>query len=202
MINHPVTYLALGDSYTIGEGVPSSDNFPSQLAAKLRSAGLELSEVTIVAKTGWTTGDLAVAVDQAQITRQYDLVTLLIGVNDQYGGLSLIAYEKEFTGLLARAIAFAGNDNSRVYVLSIPDWSATPYAETFDRSNVSAAISEFNQVNERIAASAKVNYCNITIDAPADVTALAEDQLHPSAKEYSRWVQLLSQLILQDNQHP
>lgn len=195
-----VAYLALGDSYTIGEGVLPTENFPSQLKAVLQHGGLNVGEVTIVAKTGWTTSELSAAIEDACITREYQLVTLLIGVNNQYRGMDIGQYEKEFAGLLKKAILFAGGDVKLVYVLSIPDWSATPFASKYDCATISTEISEFNKVNYRIATEAGVGYCNITADAPGDSASLAADLLHPSAKEYSRWVQLLSQLILQDNQ--
>src|SRR5688500_13738544 len=123
----PLTFLALGDSYTIGESVASEGRWPVQLAARLRARGIEIAPPKIVARTGWTTDELAEAIDDAQVTARYGLVSLLIGVNNQYRGRELANYREEFGALLERAIGFAG-DPKRVFVVSIPDWGVTPFA--------------------------------------------------------------------------
>ena len=139
-------YLALGDSYTIGESVPSAENFPHQLAS-----ALGLGEPQIIAKTGWTTDELNAAIDAANPQGPYDLVTLLIGVNNQYRGRDAEQYRGEFTALLRRAIGFAGGDASNVVVVSIPDWGVTPFAEGRDRAKIASEIDRYNAINREEA---------------------------------------------------
>src|SRR5690349_8769098 len=127
------TYLALGDSYTIGEAVPSAENFPHQTAALLRRAGIDVTEPMIIAVTGWTTDELAAAIREHNIHETFSIVTLLIGVNNQYRGRALDNYKEEFTSLLNQAIVFANGHPRHVAVVSIPDWGATPFAEGRDR---------------------------------------------------------------------
>ncbi|MGH8078339.1 MAG: GDSL-type esterase/lipase family protein, partial [Lysobacter sp.] len=123
-----MSYLALGDSYTIGEGVPEAGRWPVQLAAALRREGIDLADPRIIATTGWTTDELATAIDAAEPVGSFDFVSLLIGVNNQYRGRSVAEYRSEFTALLKRAIGFTGGRADRVLVLSIPDWGVTPFA--------------------------------------------------------------------------
>ena len=190
-----LTYLALGDSYTIGEGVSIHESFPYQLVQRLRGRGLSVCAPEIVAKTGWTTDELRSGMDRTRfLDRRYDIVTLLIGVNNQYRGRSAEAYAGEFEGLLKDAIAKAGGDRSRVFVISIPDWGVTPFAEGRDRGRIAREIDAFNTVNRRIAESYGVAYVDITPGtrlADKDPAILAEDKLHPSGKEYGRWADLL-----------
>lgn len=184
--------LALGDSYTIGESVPAEQRWPVQLAALLRKRGMAVGEPQIVAKTGWTTDELSAAMDAATLTPPYDLVTLLIGVNNQYRGRDVDNYRVEFRALLDRAIDLAGDRPQRVLVLSIPDWGITPFARNRQRdaATVAAEIDAYNAVNREEAGRSGVAWINITPmtrEAATDATLLAEDGLHPSGRDYARW---------------
>jgi len=192
------SYLALGDSYTIGESVPANQNFPSQVIELLRKDGYNFNDVMIVAKTGWTTDELEEGISKAELNKQYDFVSLLIGVNNQYRGKSLEEYAHEFDELLKKAVGFAGNKATHVIVLSIPDWGVTPYAAERNRQKIASDIDAFNQVNKAISERYKVNYIDITgftREAAADLSLLAEDELHPSGKDYKRWAQKLVAII-------
>ena len=194
------SYLALGDSYTIGESVPAQQNFPSQAIELLQKNGYSFSNSTIVAKTGWTTDELEDGISKAELDPPYDFVSLLIGVNNQYRGKSLEEYAKEFDELLKKAIGFAGNKATHVIVLSIPDWGVTPYAAERNRQKIAADIDAFNQVNKAISDRYKVNYIDITEgtrEAATDLSLLTDDELHPSGKEYKRWAQKLVAVIQQ-----
>lgn len=188
------SYLALGDSYTKGESIAPVDCFPNQLTIQLRQNGYQLLDPKIIAKTGWTTDELDKGISAAGITGTYDMVTLLIGVNNQFRGRSIVEYEKQFENLLKRAIEFAGGKESHVIVLSIPDWGATPFGSSRDRSKIAMEINAHNDVNKKIAEAYKVQYADITMssrEALVDKELLAEDKLHLSAKEYARWVEIL-----------
>jgi lysophospholipase L1-like esterase len=186
-------YLALGDSYTIGESVPQEGRWPVQLTNRLRADGVILAEPQIIAQTGWTTDELAAAMttNAAELQRPYHLVTLLIGVNNQYRGRSLDGYRSEFAALLQQAIALAGDQPQRVIVLSIPDWGVTPFAHRLDGAQIEAEIDAFNAVNAAETAVAGAHYIDITdisrqaAQAPA---LIADDGLHPSAAMYALWV--------------
>lgn len=194
------TYLALGDSYTIGEQVAGQDNFPAQTVYMLEQGGVHFQSPKIIAKTGWTTDELQADIDKANIRQHYDFVTLLIGVNNQYRGRSVINYASEFEDLLKQAIGFAGNNPSHVIVLSIPDWGATPFGATRDRNQITQEIDEYNATNKQIAEKYKVHYIDITPgtrEALNDLSLLTTDSLHPSAKEYSRWAKRLAEIISQ-----
>ena len=195
------SYLALGDSYTIGESVPQGDSFPYQLQALLNASGKKTETPKIIAKTGWTTDELQAAINQAKITQKFDFVTLLIGVNNQYRGYPIDTYKKEFTELLKTAIAFANGKAERVFVVSIPDWGVTPFAKGSAKSaqTIATEIDIFNKANEEITLQAGARYTNITPDsrkASDDVSLIAADGLHPSGKMYSNWSNaLLSQVV-------
>lgn len=189
-MSQQLTYLALGDSYTIGEQVPATESFPVQAANRLKAAGLPLAEPVIIAKTGWTTGELQEAIDKAALTDTYDLVTLLIGVNNQYRGYQIDDYRSDFERLLQQAIGFAGQCAGRVVVLSIPDWGVTPYASGRDRALIAQEIDVYNSINRALAQAAGVHYIDITPgtrQANTDESLLTGDGLHPSGKEYGRW---------------
>lgn len=193
-----MSYLALGDSYTIGEGVPLYESYPYQVVQILRKKGLNILAPEIVAKTGWTTDELQTAINTAKFLPLYDLVTLLIGVNNQYRGKSTEVYAEEFETLLKQAIAFAGNDKGRVVVLSIPDWGATPFAEGRDRAKITAEIDAFNAINRKISSKYKVHYIDITPGtrlAAQDPTLLTKDKLHPSGKEYAKWAEKVAKIV-------
>jgi lysophospholipase L1-like esterase len=185
---HNVRYLALGDSYTIGESVPASERFPVQLAR-----ALNLGEPQIIARTGWTTDELNAAIDAANVQGPFDLVTLLIGVNNQYRGRDAEQYRGEFAALLQRAIGFAGSNASRVVVVSIPDWGVTPFAEGRDRAQIARDIDRYNGVNREEAQRAGARYVDITpISRSGDPALVAADKLHPSEKQYTEWVRLIA----------
>jgi lysophospholipase L1-like esterase len=186
--------LALGDSYTIGQGVAEDARWPTRLVARLREQGITIGTPEIIAKTGWTTDDLARALDQRQPRDRYDLVTLLIGVNDQYGGRAVEEYRPRFRALLQQAIKLAGDRAAHVIVVSIPDWSVTPFATRFEPAEIAAEITRYNAVNHEETERMGVPYIDITKNsrkAAGDATMLADDGLHPSAKMYDAWVQLI-----------
>jgi len=187
------TYLALGDSYTIGESVGESKRWPEELVAILRVRGIVIGEPTIIARTGWTTDELNDAIDKTDLDGTYDVVSLLIGVNNQYRGRSAENYREEFRGLLKRAIGFAGNRPQRVVVLSIPDWGATPFAEGRDRKNIAREIDDFNAINFEETVRAGAQYVDVTStsrEALRDPSLVASDGLHPSEKMYAAWAHL------------
>ena len=196
-----LSYLALGDSYTIGEAVAQNQSFPYQLAVKLNAQSVKVASPRIIAKTGWTTGELQAAIQSAAITSKYDIVTLLIGVNNQYRGNSIEVYRTEFKALLQTAIGFAGGNKTHVFVVSIPDWGLTPFGKGSGRDvkTISKAIDDFNAVNKEETVSAGVSYTDITPgsrDADTDVSLAAADGLHPSGKMYQEWVTLLAPAIV------
>jgi len=191
----PARFLALGDSYTIGEGLVPSERWPVQLAALLRRKGVAMEEPRIIARTGWTVPDLADAVAAAHLQGPFDLVTLQIGVNDQYQGADPVRYRPAFAALLKRAVALAGGNPKRVVVLSIPDWSVTPFAgETGrDRARTAAEIERFNRVDREETVKAGARWVDVTPSsrkAAADRTLLAPDGLHPSGTMYGEWARL------------
>lgn len=191
--DEPAHFLALGDSYTIGEMVASDQRWPAILVRRLRKEEIKIAAPKIIAKTGWTTEELATAIEKANLKPPYDLVSLLIGVNDQYRGYDIDDYDDRFEDLLEQAIEFAGDNPARVIVVSIPDWSVTPYARKDERSRETIAeqIAAYNRINRRIAEEYGVHYINITdisqrVDE--DITLVANDGLHPSGRQYHRWV--------------
>ena len=195
---HTPTYLALGDSYTIGEKVKPGENFPNQTVALLREQGLDFKAPVIVAKTGWTTDELQEGIKQAKLLPHYDFVTLLIGVNNQYREHPVDSYHPQFEALLKDALGYARNKSSHVIVLSIPDWGVTPFAAERNRKQIAARIDDYNAVNKQIADKYKVHYINITPgtrEAANDKELLAEDGLHPSAKEYKKWAEEVARII-------
>jgi lysophospholipase L1-like esterase len=192
------TYLALGDSYTIGEKVEARESFPYQVVGLLKEKGFMFQEPKIIAQTGWTTNELQAAIKKANHHRHYDFVTILIGVNNQYRGRKVADYIPEFELLLKQAIQFAGNDTDHVIVLSIPDWGVTPFAEDRNGKQIAKEIDEYNAANELIASKYKVHYINITKstrEAAKDTSLLTQDGLHPSGKEYSKWAKEVAGFI-------
>ena len=187
-------FLALGDSYTVGEGVGETERWPEQLAALLTAEGIEMAPPVEVATTGWTTGELAAGIQRAHPRGPYALVSLLIGVNNQYRGLTLDQYREQFRGLLGQAIGFAGGTASRVIVLSIPDWGATAFAEGRNRAQIGREIEAFNAVNREESGNAGSRYVDITAisgETASDRSLTAGDGLHPSGELYRRWAQLI-----------
>lgn len=193
-INKPIlTYLALGDSYTIGESVAQRESFPYLFAAQLRTQGLNIANPKIIAKTGWTTDELQIAIKTESLTQAFDFVTLLIGVNNQYRGYSRDTYRKEFKELLQTAISFAKGNKKRVFVISIPDWGVTPFGLSSGKNTRAIAdeIDAFNAINKEETLAMEVSYTDITPDsrkAATDVSLIAKDGLHPSGKMYLQWV--------------
>ncbi|MBL7740368.1 MAG: SGNH/GDSL hydrolase family protein [Chitinophagaceae bacterium] len=196
--NKTYTYLAIGDSYTIGEQVNSRDNFPNQAVSLLKQKDIDMAGPVIIARTGWTTDELAEAIANAKLHPPYDFVTLLIGVNNQYRGRPVNDYITEFESLLKQAIRFAGNDTGHVIVLSIPDWGVTPFAEGRDRQQIAAEVDAYNAANKQVADVYKVHYIDITPgtrQAAKDTLLLTTDGLHPSGKEYRRWAEQVAAII-------
>jgi lysophospholipase L1-like esterase len=188
-------YLALGDSYTIGEGVAEDGRWPLQLARALRGAGIPLADPRIVATTGWTTDELSAAIDAAQPLGDYDFASLLIGVNNQYRGRTADDYRAEFATLLERAIGLAGGDPGRVLVLSIPDWGATRFGRESGRDTAAIAreLDAYNAAARAICVARGVAFVDITGASRAhgaDAAMLADDGLHPSARAYADWAGL------------
>ena len=194
-----IRYLALGDSYTIGESVRESERWPNQLAAKLEEQGIH-AETTIIARTGWTVDELWEGIQVTPPEGRYDLVTLLIGVNDQYRGYPLDGYREDFRFMLGKAIEYARGDPQHVIVLSIPDWGFTPFAATRETEPISMQIDGFNAVNLEETKSAGAHYVDVTeISRMAmdDFELLAPDRLHPSGKMYSMWVEKVISVALE-----
>jgi lysophospholipase L1-like esterase len=187
-----VRFLALGDSYTIGESVAQQDRWPMLLANLLIDHGYA-TEVSIIARTGWTTDELWSGIQSGGLSPPYDLVSLLIGVNNQYRGLDLDEYRVGFRLLLGNAIDYAGGDSGRVLVLSIPDWGVTPFAEGREPGKVAREIDQFNAVNLEESRGAGVQYVDITGESRTDaleLTFIAKDGLHPSGRMYAAWAEL------------
>ena len=194
-----LSYLALGDSYTIGESVAPEDRYPAQVMRALCAAGYSCGEQPdIIATTGWTTGDLLHAMALNKPSAGYQAVSLLIGVNDQYQGRSQAEYREQFTELLKQAIGLAGDKPSHVLVLSIPDYSVTPFAQYRDTARIAGQIDSFNLINARISAEYHVNYLNVTAEsrkAAADRSLIANDGLHFSGKEYGIWTNMMMPIL-------
>ena len=192
------TYLALGDSYTIGEAVPLTNSFPYQTVRLLRNKGYHFSAPEIIAKTGWTTDELETVMKGYSFLPKYDFVTLLIGVNNQYRGREVIEYKQQFEQLLEKAIVLTGGKASHVIIVSIPDYSVTPFAKSMDTEKISKQIDVFNSVAKALSVQYKTQYIEITgtsRDAENDNELVAEDGLHPSAKEYAKWAEKVSKAI-------
>jgi lysophospholipase L1-like esterase len=187
------TYLALGDSYTIGEQVLLKDSFPYQAVQILRKNNFEVTAPEIIAKTGWTTANLLKAISVTKLLEQYDFVSLLIGVNNQYDGIEFSIFEKEFEELILKAISLT-NKSKNVFVFSIPDWGATPFAAERNMEEITKEINAYNFVCKTIAEKHHCTYIEITeeytFDADND-NFLAGDKLHPSAFEYEKWAKKL-----------
>ncbi len=195
-------YLAIGDSYTIGEQVETAFNFPNQLIQKLQTKFPKAYLSSIIATTGWTTDELALALEKQRPDWDHDLVTLLIGVNNQYRGRPLEEYRWQFYGLLCQSVLFAKSIPKNVIVLSIPDWGLTPFNQTKDKAVVSAEIDAFNQINKEMAEQFGCRYLDITESTrqhAQDTEFLAPDLLHYSASEYTVWAQGLYTLLFPED---
>jgi len=197
-----IKYLAIGDSYTIGEQVQSKDNFPNQVYRLMKNDFSDFTEPRIIAKTGWTTDELEKGIIAALKTEplqaSYNFVSLLIGVNNQYRGRTVENYKPEFEELLKKAIRFAGNNAAQVVVVSIPDWGVTPFAEGRDGNKIAKEIDAYNAAAKEIASTYNVHYIDITPwtrEAATDNSLLAADGLHPSGKEYKRWAEKIAEFF-------
>jgi lysophospholipase L1-like esterase len=190
------SYLALGDSYTIGEAVDPGDRYPMQALKRLFPESACAPD--IIATTGWTTGDLLRAIAADRPAANYEAVSLLIGVNNQYQGRSREEYREEFTILLKKAIALAGGRPSHVIVLSIPDYSVTPFARNSDTARIAEEIDAFNAINYRVSVAYGVHWLDVTAEsrkAAGDPSLVAADGLHFSGKEYAIWASLMAPLL-------
>jgi lysophospholipase L1-like esterase len=188
-----IRYLALGDSYTIGESVDEAERWPNQLADFLKAGGVP-TEVTIIARTGWTTNELWDGIQAQKINPPYDLVSLLIGVNNQYRGYDITEYREQFVFLLNKSIEYAGGNPKHVIVLSIPDWGVTPFAGNHDSKKIAVEIDQFNTVNRAETEKAGAYYVDVTSisrEAAHDETLIVGDGLHPSGKMYLDWAKLV-----------
>lgn len=189
---HRFTYLALGDSYTIGESVLESERWPVQLAGLLRQDSVDVADPDIIARTGWTTAELQSGIRQSGNQKTYDLVSLLIGVNNQYRGQSTGVYRTEFRALLQTAISFAGNKATHVFVLSIPDWGHSPFAAGQNQANITSAIDQFNAIARdecQQLGLAFIDITPVTRSSTGDYTQFATDGLHYSGRQMLKWAE-------------
>ena len=188
------TYLSLGDSYTIGQSVADSLRWSNQLVKTLNREEITFEPAEIIARTGWTADELLTAINAANISVKYDYVSLLIGVNNQYRGRSVKSFEPDFIKLLNRAVAFSNSGSSRVFVLSIPDWGAMPFAKDQDRDRIAAEINTYNNSIKRICANGNIAFFDITSisrEALTNSAYVAVDELHPSGEMYAEWVKMV-----------
>lgn len=194
-----LTYLALGDSYTVGEGLPLYDSFPYQLVQLLRDKNKQVYGPEIVAKTGWTTSELISHLDHIILNNAYDFATLLIGVNNQYRGLTAHEYEVDFEELVQKTVALVNNEAKRAVIISIPDWAKSPFAQGRDTEKIRREISNFNDINRSISVKYRCTYVDITTNSPETTSGrsfFAQDGLHPSAIAYKRWASLLENQLI------
>jgi lysophospholipase L1-like esterase len=193
----PLHYLALGDSYTIGESVPAEACWPMQLIEQLRRHGVVIDDPRIVAVTGWTTDELSAGMDRARLALSYDLVTLQIGVNNQYRGRAAGQYRGEFSALLRRAIRLAGNHPSRVVVVSIPDWGVTRFGSGSGRdpAQIAHELDVFNAIARDEASRAGARFVDITGISRQHPELVADDGLHPSAEQYTLWTEAIAPVV-------
>lgn len=190
--------LCLGDSYTIGEGVPLYETFPYLLVQKLRKNKFHFQAPEIIAKTGFTTFELAEQILHTSFAEHYDFVTLLIGVNNQYRNLSIEEYKNDFEFLLKKAIHFTGGNEKHVIVISIPDWGVTPFAKENNAEKIASEIDAYNEANKAIAIAHNCQYINITEEtrkAKEDTSLLTADKLHYSLKAHEVWASFVEDVI-------
>lgn len=185
-------FLALGDSYTIGEAVEEAERWPVQLVSRLREAGVSIENPHIIATTGWTTDELQQAIAKEKPKGPFQLVSLLIGVNNQYRGYAIESYQKEFEQLLNTAIQLAGGRPERVVVVSIPDYGVTPFAADKSPDKIARELDAYNDYAKKVAKAHKVPFFDITPasrEAARDTSLVASDGLHPSGKMYTHWAE-------------
>jgi len=187
-------YLALGDSYTIGESVNPPERWPHQLVSRLSESGIEISFPKIIATTGWTTGELIAAVEKEKPSKDYDLVSLLIGVNNQYRGYPMATYQNEFEELLESAIRCGRGIEKNVFVISIPDYGVTPFAAEKNPPKIAQELDQYNRIAKTICErydAPFINIIDVSREAKYQQDLAAKDGLHPSGKMYSLWVDLI-----------
>jgi lysophospholipase L1-like esterase len=200
MTKHYFTFLTLGDSYTIGESVALHESFPYQVIQILRNDGLHFHAPEIIAKTGWTSFELAEHLLHTQLNEQYDFVTLLVGVNNQYRGIAAAEFAEDFNFLLRKAIHLSGEKPDHVIVLSIPDWGVTPFAKDKNGEKIAKEIGAFNKICESAAKEMQAHFINITEDtrkAKDDPLLLAPDSLHYSEQAHAVWAEKATDIIKQ-----
>jgi len=200
MTRHYNSWLALGDSYTIGEAVPLHNSFPYQAMQLLRKAGFHFYAPEIIAKTGWTTSELAEHLLHTHLNEHYDFVTLLIGVNNQYRGLAIEDYLSDFEFLLKKALHFTGNKTERVIIISIPDWGTTPFAADRDSKKIAIEIDAYNAAKKQLCEQYGVYFIDITADQRStgnDPEYISADKLHPSEKEYAKWASKVGERMME-----
>jgi lysophospholipase L1-like esterase len=190
-------YLALGDSYTIGEAVADGERWPALLVQRLRQAGVAIDDPRIIATTGWTTDELAQGMDAASLVPAYGLVTLQIGVNNQYRGRSPQEYREQFSMLLNRALALAGDQAAHVVVVSIPDWGVTRFAreQGRDRTRIAVELNAYNAIARDETQRSGARFVDITGISRAHPELVADDGLHPSAAQYALWVAAIEPVV-------
>lgn len=195
---HKRTWLALGDSYTIGQSVDTSLRFPTQTVALLNNSTTRIQPPEYMAATGWTTANLLSAIQSRNPSGPYEVVSLLIGVNDQFQHQDTAGYRLRFTQLLQKSIQLAGNRPAHVFVLSIPDYSVTPFGSSFQPQQTAKEIEWFNAINKAVTAAYNCYYLNITPstrEAATNSDLLANDGLHPSGQEYRKWAESLAPAV-------
>lgn len=189
--NTGLSYLALGDSYTVGESVDRDSSWPYAMVDEFRKKQVTIQEPDVIARTGWTTDELELGIQYRGIAQSYNLVSLSIGVNNQYRNRSVENFQGEFRNLLTRAISYAGDDPDNVFVVSIPDWGVTPFGKYSDSEKISREINEYNAAKKKICEEMGVLFIDITPisrEAENDSSLIAPDGLHPSGKMYKQWV--------------
>ena len=195
---HVYNYLALGDSYTIGESVPLYKSFPYQVVHLLRKKEFNFNAPEIIAKTGWTTDELQNGINNSTLLSKYDFVTLLIGVNNQYRGRDAIEYKQQYEDILKKAIELANGKKDHVIIVSIPDYSFTAHAQPMDTEKISREIEVLNSINKALSIQYKVQYVDVTAgskDVKNNPSLMAADGLHPSEKQYAKWAKEIVELI-------
>ena len=191
-------YLALGDSYTIGEGVSESDRWPVQLVEDLKNRGYSIDSLNIIARTSWTTDELVLGLIETPTLPEYDLITIMIGVNNQYKGRSLKNFRDELKVLIELCLKMTAGDFSKVFLISIPDWGVTPYADRFDGSLIADEINAFNSEIIQVSQESNIRYIDVTEisrQAAQDSRLLVADSLHPSGLMYTKWVEKIAPII-------
>jgi lysophospholipase L1-like esterase len=194
----PLHYLALGDSYTIGEAVATHERWPALLVDRLRQDGVAINDPHMIAVTGWTTDELAAAMDEATFSPPYDLVTLQIGVNNQYRGRPAEEYRQQFAALMQRAVTLSGGRPARVLVVSIPDWGVTRFAreQGRDPARIASELDTFNTIARGETARCGAQFVNITGISRDYPQLVADDGLHPSSAQYQLWIQTIVPVAL------